>query len=294
MYAVISLAALGRVATAADVFDRHTHSVLKAAVKSQSPRMSLGLDEAVRLKTLGSSISSPCIMLQTNDGNLAVALVAWGFRRGADGPIPVVLIERYVTWRSDRPEATAAAGRDVMLFAGFSFNFDIGQIVPDGQGGDLTLSEKATLEPLDRAKLFALDGSVAPEPDEADSTPDDHEGVLPTDYAGTWNVNIDGRWRGEWELKLRGNGRVEGTYLSEETRSRYPLSGRIGQLPNRLRLAIELTNSAQQVDALIWTTDKSTMAGSVTIAGRRFGFCAIRQKKDAPSSATASPAAPRD
>ncbi|MCA9117570.1 MAG: hypothetical protein KDA79_21015 [Planctomycetaceae bacterium] len=265
-------------ARAADVFDRHTLAVLNSAIEGQSPRMALGLDEAVRLKTLGANFSSPCIIVRTNDGNTALALVGWGFRRGTDGPLPVVLIERYVTWRSDRPDVTASSGQDVMLFAGFSFNFDIGQVVPDGQGGDLTLTSKASLEPLDRAKLYVLDGSAVPETDAATVEPEDHDGVLPSDFAGQWDVNIDGRWKGEWNLELKGPMQLEGIYLSDESRSRYRISGRVGQAPNRARLTIELANSSQQVDALLWTTDKSTMAGSVTIAGQRFGFCAVRQK----------------
>ena len=154
--------------SAADVFDRQTAPVLQKYAAAQQSRESLGLEEAARLKSLSPRLSTPAIVVRTGGDNWAKALVAWGFHKGPDKPIPVLLIERYVTYRGDRGNVTAANGGDVMLFAGFEFDFDIGQVVPQGHGGDVTLTRDGLLKPLGEARLYALNGPQLPAPDPAD------------------------------------------------------------------------------------------------------------------------------
>lgn len=277
-------------AIAADVFDRHTSDVLIAASEKSKPLARLGLDEAAQWKTLGPAVSSPAIVIRTTDGNWAKAIVGWGFRKGRDKPVPVLLIERYVTYRGDRGDTTVASGKDVMLFAGLSFNFDIGQVVPDGQGGDIRFTDKAEIETLDEAQMFALNGSLLPAAGaDEEGTPNDHEGVLPRDFAGTWIVNIDGRWRGEWSLAVTESGRIGGTYLSDDTKSSYDMAGRIAALPHHVKLYVQLENAQQTIDAYLWTTDKSMMAGTATVAGRTFGLFAVRQDAAAKGRETSTP-----
>lgn len=266
----------------ADVFDRHTSYWLKQAAKADKPFDGLSLERAARIKTLARNISSPAIVVKTNEANWAKALVGWGFRKGNDKPTPVLLIERFVTYRGDRDDLTSAVGKDVMLFAGFSFNFDIGQVVPAGQGGDIEFTADGVIKPLGEAQLFALDGSQLPEANAAEKyDPTDHDGVLPRDFSGTWNVNADGRWYGVWELKVEENGVASGSYTSAESKSSYDIAGKVTATPHNIRLSIELANAQQAVDAYLWTKDKSVMAGTVTLAGRKFGFYATRQQDDA-------------
>ncbi len=272
--------AVGQPATVfADAFDRHTSYWLKQATKESKPLAELSLDRAIRLKTLAANVGNPCIVVKTNDGNWAKALVGWGFRKGKDKPVPVLLIERFVTYRGDRGDVSAASGQDIMLFAGFSFNFDIGQVVPAGQGADIEFTDKSILKPVGNAEVYGIDGSQLPAPAK-DSKPDpnDHDGVLPRDFSGTWLVNVDGRWRGRWDLTVDDNRQAYGKYTSDETKSSYKIKGKIAALPHNIRLDLELANSQQKVDAYLWTKDKSTLAGTVTVAGRKFGFFAVRQK----------------
>lgn len=265
-------------AFAADAFDQHTSEILKQAIADAKPIERLALDDANKLQPIGRNLST-CIVVRTNDGNVAKALVAWGFRRGEDKPIPVLLIERFVTYRGNRGDVTAAAGEDVMLFAGFAFNFDIGQVVPAGQGGDVRMTDESVLVPIDEAKIFGLDGSRLPAAeDDGEEDPHDHEGVLPRDFAGAWRVDIDGRWRGEWLLHVNGEGQVRGTYTSDDSKSGYPISGRVASPSHRVKLTVHLENAQQTVDALLWTTDKSRMSGAATLAGREFGFVAVREQ----------------
>jgi len=276
----LTVAAVALICSAAhggDVFDRHTTKWLKHAIRNRKAQESLSMSDAGRLKTLSADISSPCIVVKTDDGNLTKALVAWGFRRGEGKLVPVLLIERYVTYRSDRGDTTTAAGKDVMLFAGFSFNFDIGQVVPEGQGGDIRFTDKAAVETLADAQLFGLDGSQLPDDKPA---PPGNGGVLGGDFTGTWTVTVDGRWNGEMTLALERRGKLRGKYTSAKTKSTYDVSGRIAALPHHAKLTIHLDNTQQSIDAFLFTRDKSTMAGSATLAGRKFGFYAIRENRE--------------
>lgn len=266
--------------SAADVFDRHSMYWLKQAAKGKQPTVELSLEQAAKLKPLAKNITSPCVVIKTDEDNWTKAMLGWGFRKGKDKPIPVLLIERFVTYRGDRPNIAAASGKDIMLFAGFSFNFDIGQVVPAGQGGDIEFTDKSVVKPSKPAELYLLDESQIPAPRATDKyDPNDHEGVRPRDFSGTWDVNVDGRWKGQWEITVEENRQAYGKYTSDESKSTYEISGRVATTPHQIKLTVELANSRQSVDAFLWTTDKSKMAGTVTIAGRKFGFLATRNKK---------------
>lgn len=268
-------------AVAADIFDRHTCDVLQTVAAKSKPLAELSLDGAGKLKTLSSKIDSPCVVVKTDEGNWVKALVSWGFRKGPDKPIPVLVIERFVTYRFDRTNVTTAAGSNVMLFAGFSFDFDIGQVVPAQYGGDIRLDEAGLLKPHEKVEIFGVSGSQLEDEEPEQNDPNDHEGVLPRDFSGQWQVNVDGRWKGEWDLIIDDVGKCTGTYRSDESKSSYEVTGRISGAPHRLRLQLHLDNATQVFDAYLWTKDKAAMAGTTTLAERTFGFYALRAKKDA-------------
>ena len=73
---------------------------------------------------------------------------------------------------------------------------------------------------------------------------------------------------------------MQGSYLSDESKSVYPVRGQINGLPHRMTLDIELANALQSFEAFLWTKDKSTMAGTTTLAERKFGFYATRVKDE--------------
>lgn len=265
----------------ADPFDDHTAYWLRQGIEAIQPREQLEMRDALSLDLIGKRILSPCIVVKTDEDNLTKALVTWGFRKHGDQQIPVVMIERYVTYRGDRPNLTTATGRDVMLFPGFQFNFDIGQVVPEGLGGDIACGDMGLLKPVGMAQLFGLNGPATPAPEPGSiPDPDSHEGVIPTDFAGAWDVHIDGRWDGRWELNVDER-QIFGKFLSKETASVYEVNGKVAGLPHNARLNIELANAAQTVDAYLWTKDKSAMAGTVTMNDRKLGFFALRIKPEA-------------
>jgi len=261
----------------ADVFDRQTSAIVKQLIEKGEAVAELDLAASAKLKPLSSTVSSPCLLIKTDEGNFTKALVSWGLRKGAGKPLPVLLIERYTTYRQDRMDLTAANGKDVMLFPGSGFNFDIGQVVPKGQGADIEFSEEGVLKSAREAQVIPLNGNQLPAADPVKKhDPAAHEGVIPEDFAGTWKLNADGRWLGEWQLKVNNNGNATGTFVSDESRNSYDLSGQVGSTSHNLKLDVFLANTQMAVDAYLWTKDKSMMAGTVTLSGRKFGFVATR------------------
>ena len=292
---VASLVCVATSTVHADVFDDHTAYWLRRAIAETKPLDSLAMSDSPSLKAIGRGIGSPCIVVHTDDDNWTKALVTWGFRKGTDGNrIPVVLIERFVNYRGDRQTLTTAAGKDVMLFPGFGFNFDIGQVVPAGQGEDILCVGDGVLKPAAKSKMFALNGPATPEPDPNERPdPTSHTGVIPTDFAGSWKVRIDGRWEGVWELDVEER-RIFGRFISDETKSVYEISGKIAALPHNAKLNIELANASQTIDAFLWTKDKSAMAGFMVMANRKLGFYATRIKPETSKQEAAQDDKPRE
>ena len=265
----------------ADAFDDHTAYWLRKGTEGTTAFENLAMRDALRLKPISPRITSPCLVVRTDEDNWAKAIVTWGFRKGKEDRIPVIVIERFVTYRGDRENLTSAKGENVMLFPGFGFNFDIGQIVPvgSGQGEDVIAIEQGDLKPAEGVKLHGLNGpATPPREDQKYPHPNEHPGVLPTDFAGKWEVHIDGRWAGRWELDVEER-QIFGRFVSDETESVYEIAGKILALPHNAKLNIELANAAQTVDAFLWTKDKAAMAGTVMMADRRIGFYALRIKE---------------
>jgi hypothetical protein len=193
----------------------------------------------------------------------------------------VLFIERYVTYDNDRPDLALASGKSVMLFPGFHFNFEIGQVVPAGQGGDVAFADDKKLRPVGAVQMFGLNGSVLPAAAPGEKhDPTAHEGVLPQDFSGVWQIDADGRWTGQWNLTVQDDGAVQGSYTSDESKSVYPVRGQVTGLPHRMTLDVELANTTQSFEAFLWTKDKSTMAGITMLAQRKFGFHARRLKEE--------------
>ena len=268
-----------RFALAGDLFDQHSLAELKLATNEAQALVELSSATAAKWQPLSAKIGSPCLIVRTNDGHFAKALLSWGQRKikGREQPLPVLVLERFVTYRGDREGQTTASGKEVMVFAGHSFSFDIGQVVPGGSGADIEFTAAGLVKPVGDAKLFGLNGSRLPEADAARPNPNDHEGVLPRDFAGNWKVSIDGRWTGTWEISVDEQRSVLGKFVSDDTKSRYDLYGKVSNVSHQAKLEIDLANSQISIDAFLFTTDKATMAGTATLASRKFAFVATRQ-----------------
>lgn len=276
---ILAISSPVTLAQAADVFERHGARLVKKLADDGEAVKQLTMNDAARLKPLAPTIGSPCLVVKTGDGNYSKLLASWGLKKGkvSEKPTPVLMIERYVTYRGERLDLTAATGKDTMLFPGFGFDLDIGQVVPEGQGSDIVFTAEGELVASDNVKLVTVNGSQLPPADKsAAKNPNDHEGVLAEDFSGVWKLNADGRWQGELELKVAEGGKAIGTFTSDESKNAYDVTGQTGGVPHNLKLDIFLANTQLTVDSYLWTKDKSQMAGTVTMTGRKFGFVATR------------------
>lgn len=264
---------------AVDVFDRHDTAVLRQIVEAGNSQKELTSQQAAKLKPLSKDLESTCLLIETGNGNLAKVLVSWGFRkqRQSEKPIQVIMLDRFVTYERDKGDSTVANGKNVMLFPGFQFDFDLGQVVPAGHDADIELSEKGVLKALEPSKMYGVDGSQLPKDETSATGKKAAEVITPEDFSGVWLVDGDGRWVGEWDLTVNEQGTATGKFLSAETQASYPISGQIGGLPNQIKLQIEFNNATQIVEAYLWTKDKSKLAGSFSLSGRKFGLMAVRQ-----------------
>jgi hypothetical protein len=264
----------------ADVFDRHTSDYLRKVADDSDGLTEISLTDLHKLQPLSKTETTPVAVFKTSEGNWTKAAVTWAFRRTDDGLLPILTIERFVTYRNDFSDVAKAAGDNIMLFEGFAYDFDIGQVVPAEQGGDIKFTGNKSIETLNGTKLWGLDGSQLPDEKDGEAPdPTDHAGVLPTDFGGIWKVSIDGRWSGTMRLKIDKGRMLAGTFISDDTKSTYEVFGRVASPPQHARLTIQLENAQQDVECYLWTTDKSAMAGTSSLAGQTFGFYATREKE---------------
>jgi hypothetical protein len=275
---------VGTTATlSADVFEQHTSKYLRQVSESTEGVSEITLSDLHQLQPLSNTETTPMVVIKTSEGQWTKASMTWAFRKSESGLTPILTIERFVTYRDDLSDVTAASDENIMLFSGFAYDFDIGQVVPAKNGGDLVFTadnKQKNIQLLGSAKLWGVDGSQIPQTeDDEPPSPTDHAGVLPTDFAGVWNISIDGRWAGRMRLKIQ-NGRImTGTFTSEETKSTYEVTGRVASPPQHAKLTIQLDNAEQDLETYMWTKDKSAMAGVSSLAGQTFGFYATREKE---------------
>lgn len=281
LYFLCSLLILSTTSLQADVFDQHTSQLLRDVAEKTDGKTEIGLSDLHQLQPLSKTETTPAVVIRTSEGQWTKAVMTWAFRKTDTGLIPILTIERFVTYRDDMTDVTVASGENIMLFVGFAYDFEIGQVVPAEQGGDLTFTAEKSIQLLNGSKLWGLDGSqLATNSDEQGSDPNDHAGVLPTDFAGNWQVSIDGRWAGTLRLKIDSGRLLSGTFTSDETKSTYEVSGRVASPPQHAKLTIQLDNAEQNLDAYLWTKDKSAMAGISSLTGQTFGFYGTRTEKE--------------
>ncbi|MHB1561632.1 MAG: ExbD/TolR family protein [Isosphaeraceae bacterium] len=226
------------------------------------------------------------IILPTDEGNLAKLLVSPGLRRqagaGRKGELaPVLQIERFETIDGGDRQARKARGRDVLLFDGFAFDLDTGQIVPPGFGGDIRFQLKGPdgpeLTALGNGKLFPIDRPIAL-PAAGPGQPSPGPAVVPADFNGRYTLVANGQTSGALELSVDPGGEVSGRFRSDRNGSVYPVTGKVAaDLPRRIEFEIKFPRTRQNYEGLLWTEDKNVFAGTARIVEHPYSFVAVRE-----------------
>ena len=109
-------------------------------------RRSLTMADLGHLPNVLAGTRSAVVVVRTDEGNYARLQVAPALRNPPEGqgdPVPILVVERFDTFEAGPATKRIARGRGLTLFDGFRLDLDSGQVVPEGQGGDLLFSGTA-------------------------------------------------------------------------------------------------------------------------------------------------------
>lgn len=266
-------------------FDRLEGAQLATIAKGpdvvRHPRISMR--ELDQLPVAFKDTRAAFLIVKTSQKNLARLLVSPALRRPPDAagaPVPVFVLERFDTFEPGRSGSRLAKGASLLLFDGFQVDLDSGQIVPEGQGGDLVFrkggKEGPWIEAVGGAELYSPKARVTPA--SAASGPSPGRAVLPADFSGRFRLYSDGRWSGLLELEVAPDRQVTGRFRSEANGTSYPVTGEVKlDPPNKLLFKVKFPRTEQDYDALLWTEGKHAFSGTFAMGEKSFGFCAVRE-----------------
>ena len=243
----------------------------------------LTLKDLDRLPAALKDTRSTFLIVKTGLGNYSRMLVSQALRKSESDeapPVSVFVLERFDTFEPGKSGARTAKGTGVLLFDGYQIDLDSGQIVPTGQGGDLSFLQASEggirVEVLGKAEILTLKKPLtiaAPV-----SGPSPGKTLIPHDFAGKYRLFADGRWSGTIELEVAADRQILGRFRSEANGVSYAVTGQVAvDPPNKAIFTVKFPRTEQDYDAFLWTEGKNAIAGTFVMTDRVFGFVAIRE-----------------
>jgi hypothetical protein len=279
-------AAITSFAARGDDFDRIEGEELARVPRSKDAmaRTSLSMAELDAIPAVLRDVRATLLIVTTDQGNFCRLLVSPAFRKppaGKGKPVPVLVLERFDTFEAGNIQTRLARGKDLLLFDGFHVDLDSGQVVPEGQGGDLQWIAGAK----DAPKLIAVGKTVlytvtkAPiSAAAAANQPSSGRAVLPGDFSGRYRFFANGQWSGTLDLKVDPNRAVTGRFRSDLNGASYPVTGQVAaDAPQKITFAIKYPRAHQELEGRIWTQGKGAIAGTLTMLDHAYGFFAVRE-----------------
>ena len=271
----------------ADVFDHYTNEVLVKVPGAKGAKKVQSLQPAELAEYRGSvpGVEGTFVVIKTNDGRFSKLILQPAQQKvkkeDKEVRLPILLIERYVTYREGDEKTVDASGGNVRLFDGFHFSLDLGQVVPARVGGDLrftTEGGKPRVEPVGKAEMYVL---TKPLPEAAPKkTAKLVVGAKfePRYFSGTYKLYDDGRRTATLQLKVLANKFVSGWYYSGKDGQKYEVTGEVGKeaVPHAIQFKVTFPRSAQTFKGLLFTGDGRVMTGTAELQGRKTGFYATR------------------
>jgi hypothetical protein len=279
-------AVLSAVPVRADAFDLYTNPILAKVpgadgvqeIKQATPAV-LGEHDRVLPDAVGA-----LLVVRTNDNRWSKLLLRFAFRKvDADRRIPMLLIERFITYKEGDERAVQAEGRNVNLFAGFRFNLDIGQVVPEELGGDLRYvveDGKPRLEALGKARLYLLAKPMPAAAPRGTAKLQVGETFERRYFNGTYKLYVDGRRSGKLTLKVEDDGEVTGAFYSDKDGSKYEVHGKVGMPSHSIQFTVRLPRAEESFQGFLFTGDGKALAGSSKLLDREAGFYALRIEEE--------------
>lgn len=269
-----------------DAFDRYTNPILVKVPTGEGAKevKQLTVDLLSDNDQVLPQTTGAMVVVRTNEGRWSKLLVVPA-RQKVDEKrqVPILLVERFVTYKEGEERAVHARGQNLHLYNGFHLNLDLGQVVPAVLGGDLRFvaeAGKVYAEPLGKAKLYIL---TKPLPEAAAKKPDKLEigaAFEPRYFNGTYQLYDDGRRSGRLTLKVADSGDVSGAYYSDKDGHKYEVKGKIGSPAHSVQFTIKFPQSEQAFHGWLFTGNGKAITGTSRLQERESGFYAVRTEDE--------------
>jgi hypothetical protein len=269
-------------AVSADAFDNYINTVLTKVpsaagvkeLKQLTPTLIADNDRVL------SHTTGALVVVRTNEGRMCKLLVQEARQKtSATDSVPILLIDRYVTYKEGEEQAIQVKGRNIRLFAGFQFNLDIGQVVPASVGGDLRFvaaKDKTYAEPVGKAKLYLVTKNLPEAAPKKTAKVVIGAAFEPRYFNGTYKLFDDGRRSGTLHLKVGEKNKVSGSYYSDKDGQKYEVAGKVSTPAHAIQFTIIFPRSRQQFQGWMFTGDGKAITGFSRLQERDTGFYALR------------------
>ena len=226
------------------------------------------------------------VIAKTDQGNLAKMLVSPGLRKlkpsEKDGPlVPVLIVERFETIDAGDRRSFKARGKELMLFDGFQFDLDAGQVVPEGLGGDIVFLTEAR----DGPRLAALNDLVSTRWRSRSPPRPGHRQTFGGRAVAARRLRRP--LQPDGQRPVVGNARAGRRSRRERSRAIFArtATGRPipsparwpPRFPKRSTSRFNSPGARQIYEGFLWTEGKNAIAGSVSMLDHPYSFIAIRE-----------------
>lgn len=269
----------------ADVFDHYTNPDLTKAASAAGVKQVAELSGPELTKTGGliPGTDAALLIVQTREDRWAKLLVQPGRQKLGEDQHPIILIERFVTFREGQERTVLASGKDIHLYPGFQFNLGLGQVVPARVGGDLLVPDSPdgslALKANAKSKMYLvtkLPPATAPPKSEKLVVGEKFE---PRYFNGRYKLHDDGRRFGTLTLDVdEASGEVSGSLSSEKDGRKYDVKGKLGTPRHTIQFTITFPQTTQQFTGHLFTGDARAIAGTSKLQDREAGFYAVRNE----------------
>jgi hypothetical protein len=263
-------------------FDYYVNATLAKAAESTDVRelRRLTAKNILENDRVVPGVAAAVLIVRTNEDRWAKLAVQSARQKvDAEKSLPMLLVNRYVTYKEGEERTVRASGEDLHLFPGFRLSLDLGQIVPAELGGDLRFvaeGEQVYAEPVGKARLFVLTNPVAGVEPKKGAKLVVGETFDPHYFNGSYKLYDDGRRSGILRLEMGEDGSITGAYYSDKDGRKYEVRGKTGSPAHAVRFTVTFPRSEQVFQGMLFTGDGKALAGTSRIADRESAFYAVR------------------
>ena len=270
----------------ADHFEHYTNPVLAKAVedgKYVKQQKELTSDQIGEMGNVLGDNAAAFLIVKTNEDRWCKLLVQPARQRvGKEQQVPMLLIEKYVTYKESNERTVKAKGENLHLFPGTRLHLDLGQVVTEKLGGDLQVVEDEkdklafTVKPIGNAKLYVLTKPI-PEvvPKKADKLEIGATFELRF-FIGKYKLYDDGRRTGKLNLEVNESGEVTGSFYSDRDGAKYDVVGKVGNPRHAISFTVKFPQVEQTFTGFLFTGNGKAIAGTTKLQDREAGFYAER------------------